>query len=117
VALPDSLLIGHYQATMAADLVQTLTVFGDRMQAAVYATHGLAFSSAVLADLTSGGVEREHAYRSVQAAANRSAASGADFGQVLQQEGIELGSLRPERFLVHHGVILNRLELLRGMQD
>jgi adenylosuccinate lyase len=105
---------------MAAELVETLVVFGDRMRAAVHATNGLIFSSAVLADLTESGsleIEREHAYRAVQAAANRSAASGADFGQVLQQEGIELGALRPDRFLVHHGVILNRLELLRGMQD
>jgi adenylosuccinate lyase len=119
VALPDSLMVGHYQATMAAELVRTLAVFGDRMRDAVHATNGLVFSSAVLADLTTDGVEREHAYRAVQAAANRSAASGADFGQVLQQEGIELGSLplRPERFLMHHGVILNRLELLRGLQD
>src|SRR6185437_9255941 len=118
VALPDSLMVGHYQASMAAELVQTLAVFGDRMRDAVHATNGLVFSSAVLAELTSDGVEREHAYRTVQAAANRSAASGADFGQVLQQDGIELGSLplRPERFLVHHGVILNRLELLRGLQ-
>jgi adenylosuccinate lyase len=120
VALPDSLLVGHYQATMAAELVQTLAVFGDRMRAAVHATNGLVYSSAVLADLTengSDGLEREHAYRAVQAAANRSSASGADFSQLLQQEGIELGTLRPERFLSHHGVILNRLELLRGMQD
>ncbi|MFL6162180.1 MAG: adenylosuccinate lyase [Jatrophihabitantaceae bacterium] len=120
VALPDSLLVGHYQATMATELVETLAVFGDRMRASVQATNGLVYSSAVLADLTESGsleVEREHAYRAVQAAANRSAASGADFGQVLQQEGIDSGTLRPERFLVHHGVILNRLELLRGMQD
>jgi adenylosuccinate lyase len=117
VVLPDSLTLGHYQAVAAADLVETLTVFPDRMRAAVGHTRGLVFSSAVLADLLSDGMEREKAYRTVQAAANRTIAEGEDFGAALGKEGIDLGPLRPERFLLHHDVIRDRLELLRELAD
>ena len=117
VVVPDSLMVGHYQATMAAEVVETLKVFPERMRAGIDHTNGLVFSSAVLADLLQNGVERERAYRVVQAAANRTAALGEDFGDALNKEGIDLGPLRPERFLVHHDVILSRLELLREMED
>jgi adenylosuccinate lyase len=117
VILPDSLMVGHYQATMAADLVQTLTVFPERMRAGIDHTRGLVYSSAVLADLLEDGMEREKAYRAVQAAANRTARSGDDFGDALKKEGIDLDPLQPERFLIHHGVILYRLEQLRDLED
>jgi adenylosuccinate lyase len=70
------------------------------------------FSSAVLADLLENGVEREKAYRCIQTAADRTSASGGDFRTMLKAEGIDPGPLRPERFLVHHDVILSRLENL-----
>lgn len=117
VALVDSLVVGHYQVTKAAELVEHLAVFGDRMRAAVDTTHGLIHSSAVLADLLTAGVEREHAYRAVQAAANRTAASDVDFAAALADEGIEAGPLRPERFLTRHDVILRRLEQLDELED
>jgi len=117
VVLPDSLMVGHYQATTAAELVETLEVFGDRMRAAIDHTNGLVFSSAVLADLLQDSVDREKVYRMVQAAANRAAESGEDFGSALKRAGIDVGPLRPERFLVHHDVVLHRLEALRGLDD
>jgi adenylosuccinate lyase len=117
VILPDSLMVGHYQATLAAEVVETLTVYPDRMRAAIDYTHGLVFSSAVLADLLRRGMEREKAYRVVQAAADRVTASGADFGAALRQEGIEPGPLRPERFLGQHDVIRRRLERLGELED
>jgi adenylosuccinate lyase len=117
VVLPDCMIAAHYQASAAADLVESLEVFPSRMRAAIDHTKGLVFSSAVLADLLESGVEREKAYRAVQAAANRTIESGDDFGTMLEKEGIELGPLRPERFLVHHDVILRRLEALRDMDD
>ncbi|WP_326718398.1 MULTISPECIES: adenylosuccinate lyase [unclassified Streptomyces] len=117
VVLPDSMLVGHYQVTAAAELVETLEVFPDRMRAEIDRTKGLAFSSAVLADLLQTGVEREKAYRTVQGAANRSIESGEDFDALLMEEGIDPGLLQPERFLLHHDVILKRLEALRGMED
>ena len=117
VVLPDSLTVGHFQATLAADLVETLKVYPERMRAGIDQTNGLVYSSAVLADLLRNGVEREKAYRVTQAAANRTAASGEGFGEALAKEGIDAGPLRPERFLVHHDVILSRLEQLRELED
>jgi adenylosuccinate lyase len=117
VALPDSLTIGHYQATAAAELVESLRVFPDRMRAAVDATRGLVHSSAVLGELLEGGMERERAYRAVQAAADRTARDGAgpavDFAAALRDQGIDVGPLVPERFLTNHAVIRERLDSLR----
>lgn len=117
VVLPDCMMVGHYQATVAAQLVETLEVFPERMRAGIDQTRGVVFSSAVLAELLENGVEREEAYRTVQAAAYRSAVSGEDFHAALINEGIDPGPFRPERFLVHHDVILSRLETLRDLED
>jgi adenylosuccinate lyase len=113
VVLPDSMIAAHYQVTAATDLVATMDVFPDRMRAAVDRAGGLTFSSALLTELLEDGVEREKAYRTVQAAADCALESGADFGSLLRAEGIDPGSLRPERYLVNHDVILSRLEALR----
>lgn len=117
VILPDSLCVGHYQATNAAELVENLTVFPERMAAHIDDTHGLVYSSTVLADLLKSGMEREKAYRVVQAAANNTLATGEYFGTTLAKEGIDLGTLKPERFLRHHDVIRTRLEQLRELED
>jgi adenylosuccinate lyase len=116
VVIPDALIAAHYQTTVAAELVETLKVFPERMRAGVNQANGLSFSSAVLADLLQSGFEREAAYRAVQAAANRAIETGGDFGMLLKNEGIDLGPLRPERFLMNHDVILSRLESLRDVE-
>lgn len=115
VVIPDAMIVAHYQTTAAADLVAALEVFPDRMRAAIEVSNGLAYSSAVLADLLEGGTERERAYRAIQAAANGAASGDGDFGTLLRAEGIDIGPLYPERFMVHHGVIFERLETLRDM--
>ncbi|QES39586.1 adenylosuccinate lyase [Streptomyces venezuelae] len=118
VILPDSLAVAHFQATRAEELLAHLTVRPETMRAALERTHGLIYSSAVLADLLGDGTEREHAYRCAQAAANRTAATGTPFKDTLAAEGVELREEpRPERFLVHHDVIRRRLEMLDELED
>jgi len=117
VVLPDSLMVGHYQVTAAADLVENLQVFPERMRAAIDHTGGAVYSSIVLADLLESGFEREKAYRLVQTAANRAAGSGGDFQTALRHEGIDPGLLEPERFLTNHSVVMDRLEALREVED
>jgi adenylosuccinate lyase len=117
VVIPDAMIVAHYQTTAAADLVEALQVFPARMRAAIDQTNGLAYSSAVLADLLEVGAERERAYRAVQAAAVGALSGGVDFGALLRAEGIDIGPLRPERFLAHHDVIFKRLETLRDMEN
>jgi adenylosuccinate lyase len=111
VVLPDAMIAAHYQVTSAADLVRGLAVYPGRMRDAIEATNGLAYSSAVLADLLEGGSERESTYRMIQDAAN-----GEDFLTLLRTEGIEAELLSGERFLVNHDVIYKRLENLRGLE-
>jgi adenylosuccinate lyase len=118
VALPDGLMIGHYQAEMAADLVETLQVFPERMRSNLDHTGGLIYSSAVLDELLEEGEDREKAYRAVQVAATRAAESGLDFADALKEVGIEPSSpLGPERFLAHHDLLSYRLEMLRDLED
>ncbi len=117
VAVPDALMAGHYQAVAAADLIETLTVFPDRMRAGIDQTNGLVYSSAVLAELLENGNERERSYRLVQSAANRCLSSGDDFGTILTKDGVDVGPLLPTRFLTNHRVILSRLEALHEMED
>jgi adenylosuccinate lyase len=117
VVLPDALSVGHFQATAAADLVARLTVHPDRMRAHIDHTDGLIYSSSVLAELLGKGMEREAAYRGVQAAANRTIATGEHFSASLAKDGIDLGDLTPQRFLTNHDVIRARLENLRDLDD
>ena len=117
VILPDSLCVGHFQATRAADLVASLTVHPQRMRAHIDHTDGLIYSSPVLAHLLGEGMERERAYRAVQAAANHTITTGQHFTASLAAEGIDPGRLGPERFLTHHDVLRSRLEMLRELDD
>jgi adenylosuccinate lyase len=114
VVVPDSLTVAHYQVTLAAEVVEGLEVFPDRMRANLELTNGLVLSSAALAELLRNGAEREQAYRAVQAAANRSARSGEDFRAALDDEGFVLDGLGPEDFLTRHDVVLRRL---RGLAE
>ncbi|MFJ5265795.1 adenylosuccinate lyase [Streptomyces sp. NPDC088387] len=118
VILPDSLSVGHYQATKAADLIASLHVDTGRMRAHLDNTDGLLYSSSVLAELLGNGTEREHAYRSVQAAALHTVTTGEHFGAALAAQGIHPATaLAPERFLTRHDVIRTRLEKLHERQD
>ncbi len=112
VALPDILTLGHYQATLAADVVTGIEVSEHRMMAAIDHSGGLVFSSMVLADLLAEGVEREHAYRTIQSCANSATLSGTRFDEALTQHGIDIGRLDPTRFLTNHDVVLRRLQSL-----
>jgi adenylosuccinate lyase len=117
VILPDALSVGHFQAEAAASLIAGLTVHPDRMRAHIDQTDGLVYSSSVLAELLGCGGEREQAYRGVQAAANRTIATGEHFAAALARDGIVLDDLTPQRFLSHHDVIRARLETLRDLDD
>ncbi|MEU3495547.1 MULTISPECIES: adenylosuccinate lyase [Kitasatospora] len=113
VLLPDALTVAHYQAAKAVQLLENLAVDAGRMRANIAETHGLVCSSSVLVELLEAGVERDRAYRAVQAAAKRTSEYGQNFGEALREEGIEAAPREPEAFLVNHHVIHKRLEMLR----
>jgi adenylosuccinate lyase len=66
--------------------------------------------------ITAHYIERKKTYRTVQAAADRTIEPGDELGTMLNNKGIDLCPLRPERF-PHHDVLLSRLEALHDMED
>jgi adenylosuccinate lyase len=114
VVLPDSLTAADYQLHLAAELIDGLSVFPERMRANLEATRGLVSSSQVLLALVDTGMDRDAAYAVVQTAAMRAWESGEDFADALASEGVDVpaGALEPERFLARHDVIRERLEAL-----
>jgi adenylosuccinate lyase len=111
IVLPDSLVAAHYQVTAAADLIEDLTVAADRMLANLDATNGLVYSSTVLLSLLAAGMEREKAYRTVQAAATETWQDGRPFADTLRSHGVDVDpdDLRPEPFLASRSVLTERL--------
>lgn len=118
VAFPDAFTIAHYQASQAAQVIDGLTVNADRMLANLDATAGLIYSSEILLDLVAGGMDRDAAYRVVQAAASETAASGRHLSQTLADHGVMTrpDQFRPEAFLGRHDVIRKRLESLSDVE-
>ena len=114
VILADSLIAADYQLHLAIRVVDGLTVFADRMLANLEATGGLIYSSQVLLHLVDTGMDRDDAYKVVQAAAMRTWESGVAFRQTLAEEGVEVPeeALRPDRFLHRHDTVRRRLEAL-----
>jgi adenylosuccinate lyase len=112
IVLPDSLTLAHYLAGAACRLVETLEVFPDRMRQALDASKDVVLSSGVLADLLRGSGEREAVYRTVQRAAVRAHLTGESLADTLRTAGVRVEAPSPERFLVHHDVVLARLEEL-----
>jgi adenylosuccinate lyase len=79
VVIPDSCILLDYMLSLLTDVLDRLLVYPENMRKNLERTHGLIFSQSVLLALTSGGMKREDAYRSVQAAAMETWNSGGDF--------------------------------------
>ncbi|MER6364065.1 adenylosuccinate lyase [Kitasatospora sp. NPDC001527] len=114
VVLPDSLIAAHYQVTSAAELIEGLRVFPDRMRANLEQTDGLIYSSTVMLHLMSAGSEREKAYRTVQDAATETWETGRHLRETLRDRGIVTDDdvYDPSRFLRSRHVMRQRLEEL-----
>ncbi|MCB5906286.1 adenylosuccinate lyase [Streptomyces pinistramenti] len=119
IALPDSLIAAHYQATGAAEVIEGLRVFPDRMRANLEQTDGLIHSSTVMLDLVAAGTEREKAYRTVQDAATETWETGRHLRETLRERGIETRPEQydPERFLRSRAVIRERMETLLDVEN
>jgi adenylosuccinate lyase len=83
VILPDSTTLTDYLLAKTTDLVDTMFVYPERMQANLESTRGLIFSGQLLLDLVEHGVSREQAYRLVQGHAMRAWKQGLDFRQLV----------------------------------
>ena len=66
VIFPDSTILTDYLLAKAANLIETLLVYPQRMLKNLESTGGLIFSGQLLLDLAESGMSREDAYRLVQ---------------------------------------------------
>ena len=86
VILPDSTTLMDYMLVKTANLIDTMFVYPDRMQANLDSTRGLVFSGQLLLDLVEQGISRETAYRLVQAHAMRAWKEGLDFRELIRND-------------------------------
>lgn len=118
IAFPDAFTIAHYQVSEAAWVIEGLTVDAGRMRANLDATAGLIYSSELLLDLVAAGMDREQAYRTVQAAATESVTTGCHLAQALADRGVATTAeqFSPERFLGRHSMLRDRMEKLLDVE-
>ena len=86
VVLPDSSLLAHYVLRRGQRLLAGLQVDGERMRANLESSHGLVFSQGVLLALVHAGVQRDDAYRIVQACALRAWDERRDFRALVEAD-------------------------------
>src|ERR1700756_4185457 len=79
VILPDSTTLTDYLLSKAANVIDTMFVYPERMKSNLESTRGLIFSGQLLLDLVEHGMTREDAYRLVQSHAMRSWKEGLNF--------------------------------------
>jgi adenylosuccinate lyase len=83
VILPDSTTLADYLLMKTANVIETMFVYPEHMQANLESTRGLIFSGQLLLDLVEHGVSREDAYRLVQAHAMRAWKEGLNFRELI----------------------------------
>ena len=86
IILPDSTILIHYMLGLALGVVHGMLVDAARMGANLELTHGALFSQRVLLALVEHGLERDDAYRLVQAAAQRAWDEGVSLRDLLAAE-------------------------------
>ncbi|MFB3917792.1 MAG: adenylosuccinate lyase [Terriglobales bacterium] len=86
VILPDSTILTDYLLHKTTNLIDTLLVYPERMQANLDSTGGLVFSGQLLLDLVEEGVLREEAYRMVQRNAMRAWKHGRNFRELVTND-------------------------------
>jgi adenylosuccinate lyase len=115
IVLPDSTILVDYMQQLALRVVRGMTVHADRMRANLELTHGALFSQRVLLELVAAGMERDAAYRIVQAAAQRAWDEGTPLRELLAAEPaaaeLDLDAIFDyDRFLRHVPEVIARLD-------
>ena len=90
VFLPDATTLAHYALTRLKGLLENLVVHEGRVQKNLELTRGLVYSQRVLSALVERGLERDRAYRLVQAAARASWEKEMPFKEALLEAGAPL---------------------------
>src|SRR6201993_4393430 len=83
VIIPDSTTLVDYMLQKTTNLIDTMFVYPERMQANLASTRGLVFSGQLLLDLVEHGVSREDAYRLGRGHGMQAWREGLDFHQLV----------------------------------
>jgi adenylosuccinate lyase len=86
IIIPDSTTLVDYLLHKTTNLIETMFIYPERMQANLESTGGLVFSGQLLLDLVEHGVSREDAYRLVQGHAMRAWKEGLNFRQLVLKD-------------------------------
>ncbi|MEW6516671.1 MAG: adenylosuccinate lyase [candidate division FCPU426 bacterium] len=86
--LPDATAVMEYQLSLAARVLETLRVDAKRMRRNLDLTFGLVHSQQVLLALVESGLDRDEAYRRVQALAMRAWSEEKDFRRLVAQDPV-----------------------------
>jgi len=97
VILPDACLLADYMLDLASRTLDGLVVYPEHMQRNLERTHGLVFSGTLLLELVRAGLERDAAYRLVQAASRTAWEEGRELLAVAQETTAILTPLGRER--------------------
>jgi adenylosuccinate lyase len=88
VIFPDGIMLLDYALNRYAKVLDTLTVFEQRMMENIYVTKGVIFSQRVLSTLIEKGLSRELAYDSVQPLAMKAWEEKVNFQELLEQNPV-----------------------------
>lgn len=121
IAFPDSTGLLAYMLKIFTGVMDGLRVYPERMQANLEKTRGLVFSAKVLNALLAAGLQREVAYKIVQANAMKAWHEDLDYRPLLEADAEVTSRLSPEKldelfdvnaYLVHIDDSFRRLGLL-----
>jgi len=82
IILPDSSILIDYMLRKFTDVVNGMVVYPDHMRANLERLKGLVMSEHVMLALVDKGMDKDEAYRTVQAVAMKAFESGGDFRQL-----------------------------------
>jgi adenylosuccinate lyase len=123
ITLPDGCALLHYMLWLFTDIMARLEVDEARMRANLDLTRGLIYSSRILLALVERGMDRQEAYKLVQAGAQkvwRGEDQGAGFLAMLKEDSAVMDVITPEEldaladpraYLTYIGVAFTRLGL------
>jgi adenylosuccinate lyase len=123
ITLPDGCALLHYMLWLFTDIMERLEVDEARMRANLDLTRGLIYSSRILLALVERGMDRQEAYKLVQAGAQkvwRGEDQGAGFLAMLKEDSVVMDVITPEElnaladpraYLTYIGVAFTRLGL------
>jgi len=126
IILPDSSILVDYMLRKLTEVVSGMVVYPDHMRANLDQLKGLIYSEHVMLALVDKGMDKEAAYRAVQAVAMRAFESQQDFQELLAQEPSVTARLSGEqlaacfdaqRHLRHLDRVYQRVQLGRDCEQ